>query len=117
MLVILLWRGGRYLFLHQPQLVAQVVVGFQQVLDLGFGHGQFVLHLDVLLHGDGAVGEVRVQALRGRRRVGQWVEVRGAAAQVTPFSTLGKPPVILLFFSLYVPLPEISSAERSEVQL
>lgn len=76
-LVISLWRRGRYLFLHQPQLVAQVVVGFQQVLDLGFGHGQFVLHLDVLLHGDGAVGEVRVQALRRRR----WVEIVTAHGQ------------------------------------
>lgn len=73
MLVILLWRGGGYLFLHQPQLVAQVVVGFQQVLDLCLGHRQFVLHLDVLLHGDGAVGEVRVQALRGRRWAGTGV--------------------------------------------
>lgn len=77
MLVISLWRRGRYLFLHQPQLVAQVVVGFQQVLDLGFGHGQFVLHLDVLLHCDGAVGEVRVQALRRRR----WVEIVTAHRQ------------------------------------
>lgn len=35
-LVILLVQRGGYLFLHQPQLIAQVVVGFHEVLDLGF---------------------------------------------------------------------------------
>lgn len=54
-LVILLVERGGYLFLHQPQLVAQVVVGFHKVLDLGFGGGERVFHLHVFMHSDGAV--------------------------------------------------------------
>lgn len=54
-LVILLVQHGGYLFLHQPQLVAQVVVGFHEVLDLGFRGGQRIFHLHVFLHSNGAV--------------------------------------------------------------
>lgn len=62
-LVILLVERGGYLFLHQPQLIAQVVVGFHEVLDLGLRGRERVFHLHVFMHSDGAVGEVRVQAL------------------------------------------------------
>ena len=55
-----------YLFLHEPQLVAQVCVDSHQLLDLGLGETQRVLHLLELLHADGSVGEVRVQALLHR---------------------------------------------------
>lgn len=70
-LVTLLLQRGGYLFLHQPQLVAQVAVGFHEVLDLSFRGRERVLHLHVFLHSDGAVGEVRVQALleRGGKKV------------------------------------------------
>lgn len=70
-LVILLLRGGGYLFLHQPQLVAQVAVGFHEMLDLGLRGRERVFHLHVFLHSNGAIWEVRVQALleRGVKRV------------------------------------------------
>lgn len=54
-LVILLGDHDGYLFLHQPQLVTQVVVSFHEVLDLCFGGRERVFHLQVLLHSDGAV--------------------------------------------------------------
>lgn len=54
-LVTLLLQRGGYLFLHQPQLVAQVAVGFHEVLDLRFRGRERVLHLHVFLHSDGAV--------------------------------------------------------------
>lgn len=62
-LVTLLVQRGRYLFLHQPQLITQVAVGFHKVLDLGFRGREGVLHLHVFLHSNGAVWEVRVKAL------------------------------------------------------
>lgn len=65
-LVSLLLQRGGYLFLHQPQLVAQVAVGFHEMLDFGLRGRERVLHLQVLLHCDGAVGEVWVQALLGK---------------------------------------------------
>lgn len=65
-LVILLVQRGRYLFLHQPQLITQVAVGFHKVLDLGFRGRECVFHLHVFLHSNGAIWEVRVQALRRR---------------------------------------------------
>ena len=55
-----------YLFLHEPQLIAQVCVDFHQLLDLGLGKTQRVLHFLELLHADWPVGEVRVQALLHR---------------------------------------------------
>lgn len=54
---------GRYLFLHVAQLVAQVAVDLQQLLDLGLGGSQRILHLLELLDGHGAVRQVRVQTL------------------------------------------------------
>lgn len=70
-LVTLLVLGGRYLFLHQPQLITQVAVGFHKVLDLGFWGREGVLHLHVFLHSNGAVWEVRVKALL-KRVVKRW---------------------------------------------
>lgn len=68
--MISLVQHGRYLFLHEPQLIAQVVVGFHEVQDLGFGGGERVFQIHVFLHGDGTVGEVRVQTLQKIRREG-----------------------------------------------
>lgn len=65
-LVILLVEHGGYLFLHQPQLIAQVVVGFQKVLDLGFRSRERRLHLHVLMDSNRPVGELRVLALLDR---------------------------------------------------
>lgn len=62
-LVILLVQRGGYLFLHQPQLITQVAVGFHKVLDLGFRGRECIFHLHVFVHSNGAIGEVRVQAL------------------------------------------------------
>lgn len=59
-LVILLVERGGYLFLHQPQLITQVVVGFHEVLDLGFRGRKCIFHLHVFLHSNGAIREVRV---------------------------------------------------------
>lgn len=67
-LVIALAQRGWYLFLHEPQLIAQVVVGFHEVLDLGLGGGERVFQIHVFLHGDGTVGEVRVQTLERRKK-------------------------------------------------
>lgn len=62
----LLVQVSGYLFLHEPQLITQVCVDFHQLLDLGLGDRQRVLHFLELLHGDWSVGEVRVQALLHR---------------------------------------------------
>lgn len=59
-LVILLVQRGGYLFLHQPQFITQVAVGFQKVLDLGFRGRECSFHLHVFLHSNGAIGEVGV---------------------------------------------------------
>lgn len=54
-LVILWVELGGYLFLHEPQLITQVVVGFHELLDLGFGGRECIFHLHVFLHSNGAI--------------------------------------------------------------
>ena len=55
-----------HLALQPAQLVAQAVVHLHQLLHLGLGGRQSLLHLQVLLQCDGAVREVGgVHALRG----------------------------------------------------
>lgn len=63
LLVILLVQRSGYLFLHEPQLIAQAAVSSHELLDLGLRGSERGFHLYVFLHCDGAVGEVRVQAL------------------------------------------------------
>lgn len=62
-LVILLGECSGYLFLHQSQLIAQAVVGFHELLDLGFRGRECVLHFNEFLHSYRAIRLVRVQAL------------------------------------------------------
>lgn len=63
MLVILRVERGGYLFLHEPQLITQTVVCFHELLDFCFRGREGGFHLQVFLHSDGSVWEVRVQAL------------------------------------------------------
>lgn len=71
MLVILLVARVGYLFLHQPQLIVEVVVDFHELLDLSFRGRESVFHLHVFLHRNGTIRQVRVKALlewRGKKK-------------------------------------------------
>lgn len=59
-------RPRTHLALQPAQLVAQAVVHLHQLLHLGLGGGQSLLHFQIFLQRDGAIREVGgVHALRG----------------------------------------------------
>lgn len=77
-LVSLLVQLCRYLFLHQPQLITQVVVDFHELLDLCFRGRESVFHLHEILYSNRFVWLVRVQALLGREwRIKKTSNIRG----------------------------------------
>lgn len=55
----------QYLFLKSPQLLAQVVVDFHELLDFGLRRSQGFLHLQIFLQRDRSIRKIRrVHALK-----------------------------------------------------